>query len=236
MKNKTYMKRTMATSFALMAGCVMISAPVAQASTAKFTASSKNTSKIAIEEVEYDLDDKYEAIEIDFLSSVRLKSTATVSVKDSSGNTYKASINEHDSDDLSLDVTGLKAGKSYTVTIKGIKKSSASQYGTLTIQFSIPSSSKLRVKDVDFDADDREITFDFNNDVTYKDAKVVITNASGSKTYTTKIVEKEDDELTVRVSGLKEGNSYQYKITGVKNANASSSKTISGSFTAVDND
>ena len=236
MRNKTYLKKTMVTTFAMMAGCVMLSTPSVLASSAKFTTSTKNTSKIAIDEVDYDLKDKYEAIEIDFKSDIRLKSSSAVSVKDNSGNTYKTSIHEYDSDDLSLDVTGLKTGKTYTVTIKGIKKASASKYGTLTIKFSIPKSSNIKVKDVDFDEDDREVTFDFNKDVTYKNAKVVITNTSGSKTYTTKIVEKDEDELTVRVKGLKEGSSYKYKITGVQGVNASSSKTISGSFTAVDND
>ena len=236
MRNKSYMKKTIATSCALMASCVLLSTASVQASNAKFTASTKNTSKITLEEVEYDLKDKYEAIEFDFLSGIDLKRSATVSVEDNSGNTYKSSISDYYYDDISLDVTGLKAGKSYTVTINGIKNSSASKYGTLTIQFSIPKATGLKVKEVDYDFDDREVTFDFNKDVTYKNAKVVITNKSGTKTYTTKIVERDEDELTVRVSGLKEGRSYKYKITGVQGVNASSSKTISGSFTAVDHD
>lgn len=236
MRNKSYIKKTIATSCALMASCALLTTASVQASTAKFTASTKDTSKITVEEVEYDLKDKYEAIEFDFLSRIDLKRSATVSVKDNSGNTYKSSISDYFYDDISLDVTGLKAGKSYTVTINGIKNSSASKYGTLTIKFSIPKATGLLVKEVDFDYYDREVSFDFNKDVTYKNAKVVITNSSGSKTYTTKIVEKDADELSVRVKGLQVGKSYKYKITGVKAVGASSSKTISGSFTAIDHD
>lgn len=230
------MKKTAAIACAFMTGCILCSTTPVQAANATFTASTKDTSKITVEEVEYDLVDRYDAIEFDFLTGIQLKRSATVTVKDNSGNKYNAKISDHVYDDISLDVTGLKAGKTYTVKIKGIKQSSASKYGTLTVQFSIPKATGLKVREVDFDHDDRELSFEFNKNVNYNNVKVVITNTSGTKTYSTQMVEKDKDELTVRVNGLSVGKSYKYKITGVKAAGSSTNKTLTGSFVAIDLD
>lgn len=204
------------------------------AANAKFTTSTKTTSKISVKSVEYDYDDADDSIEIDFSTRIKLKSTAKASVKDDSGKTYKTYIEESDSNEIDLDVASLKAGKSYTVTITGIKNSTASKYGTITIKFSIPKAPKNLVKDVDFDSDDNEVTFDFYNNVNYKNTKVTITNESGTKTYKATIIEKENDELSVRVKGLKEGNTYKYTITGVTDKSSGSSKTLTGSFVALE--
>ena len=234
MLNKKFTKKLAVSSVAFMATAAVLMGTPVQAASAKFTSTTKNTTSIAIEDVDYDLDNQYEAIEFDFLSNVRLKKSATVSVKDDSKKSYKASINEHDDDDLSLNVKGLKTGKSYTVKIKGIKKSTASKYGTLTVKFSIPKS--VKVSEVDYDADDKEVTFDFNQKVTYKNAKVKITSSDGSTSYKTVIVEKDSDDLVVRVPKIKNGKTYKYVITGVKGNNDTSYTKITGSFKAIDND
>lgn len=235
MMKKTYIKNVAVGSFALMAGCLFLSTANIQAASTNYTTTTKNTSKITLEDFDYDLQDKYEAIELDFLSNISLKRNAKVTVKDSSGTSYKTTIHEVDNDDLSLDVTGLKTGKTYTIKIKGIKNSSASKYGTLKIKFSIPKAS-VSVKEVEYDAEDKEVTFDFNKNVSYQNLKVVITNTSGTKTYSTKVVEQDSNDLSVRVSGLKTGSKYCYKITGVTASGSSTSKTLSGTFTAIDND
>ncbi|MDA3731384.1 hypothetical protein PBV87_07830 [Niameybacter massiliensis] len=53
---------------------------------------------------------------------------------------------------------------------------------------------------------------------------------------TTKITEKDNDELTVRVKGLKNGNTYKYIISGVTNNDTGSNKTLTGTLIAVDED
>ncbi len=234
------MKQTLTKILAAGAAVMMITMAATPATTlaakAKFSTSTKSTTKIGVKSVNYDYTGSDDDIEIDFSSKIRLKSNAKATVKDSSGKSYKTFIEDKDSDEIDLDVANLKAGKKYTVTITGIRKSNASKYGTLTITFSIPKASTNLVKDVDYDADDREVTFDFRNRVSYKNVKVVITNTSGTKTYKTRVVEKDNDDLTVRVSGLTRGQSYKYKITGVTNTKTKSSKTLSGTFKAIDND
>ncbi|BBF43725.1 hypothetical protein lbkm_2413 [Lachnospiraceae bacterium KM106-2] len=220
----------------VMAICAMAVPVSGLAANATFTSATKNTTKINVKSVNYDYDDSDDDIEIDFSSKIRLKSSAKATVKDSSNKTYKTYIEDRDNNEIDLDVSNLKAGKKYTVTITGIKKSSASKYGTLTLTFSIPKASTALVKEVDYDIDDKEVTFDFRRNVSYKNAKVIITNTSSTKTYTTKITEKDNDELSVRVSGLTKGNTYKYKITGVTDKSTGSSKTLSGTFRAVDAD
>ena len=205
------------------------------AAKANFTSTTKGTDKIPVKSVSYDYDDADDDIDLDFSSNIKLKSNAKATVKDSSGKSYKAYIEDHDRDEVDIDVTNLKAGHKYTVTITGIKKSNASKYGTLTVNFSIPKASSANlVKDVDYDAEDREVSFDFRRRVSYKKPKVVITNTSNSKTYTTRITEKDNDELTVYVKGLKRGETYKYKITGVIDKTNNSSKTLTGTFKAID--
>ncbi|MDO5294136.1 MAG: Ig-like domain-containing protein [bacterium] len=220
----------------ITAFCTLATSTSVLAAKANFSSSTKSTTKIPVKSVNYDYDDSDDDIEIDFSSKIKLKSSAKATVKDSSGKCYTTYIEDHDNNEIDLDVNNLKAGKKYTVTISGIKKSTASKYGTLTLTFSIPKASTNLVKDVDYDVDDREVTFDFRNNVSYKNAKVVITNTSNSKAYTTRILEKDNDELSVRVSGLTKGNSYKYKITGVTSKADGSTKTLSGTFKAVDND
>lgn len=234
--NKKVKQTILAT--ALSAAMMLTAFPAASisAASASFKASTKSTSAVSVKDVEYDLNDRTENIEIEFNGKVKMTSSTKATVKDSSGKTYKTSIHDYDSDDLSLTVAGLKAGKSYTVTINKIKKSSASSYGTVTIQFKVPKKSTSLVKEVDYDRDDREVTFDFRSKVKYSNAKVKITSMDGKKTYTTKIVEKDNDELTVYVKGLKTNSKYKYTIAGVRKASESKSSTLSGSFVASDRD
>ena len=49
----------------------------------------------------------------------------------------------------------------------------------------------------------------------YSSAKVTVKDSSG-KSYTAKILEKENDGMEVRVSGLQKGNKYTVKISGVR--------------------
>lgn len=200
----------------------------------KFTTATKTTSNISVKSVEYDYDEKDDSIEIDFSTRINLNSSAKASVKDDSGKTYKTFIEESDENEIDLDVASLKADKSYTVTISGIKNETESEYGTLTVTFSIPKASTNLVEEVEFDNEDNEVSFDFSKKVKYNNPKVTITSEDGSKTYKASIIEKENDELSVRVNGLKEGNTYNYSITGITEKSSGNSKTLTGNFDALE--
>lgn len=73
------------------------------------------------------------------------------------------------------------------------------------------------------------VEVDFTRDVDYKNAKVTVKDSSGKK-YTAKITDKDDDDLTFKVSNIASGKKYTYTISGVRREGTSSYGSISGSF------
>ena len=172
-------------------------------------------------------------VEVDFSSKVKYKNVK-VSVKDNKGASYSVKINEKDNDDLTFTIKNYKAGRTYTYTISGVRKSKEKTYGKVTGKVTIPAASGTpRVKKTDYDRKDKELEFDFASDVQWKNAKVVITD--GKKNYSVRILEKDKDSIEVKVSGLKVGSKYNYKISGVRVKGTSVYQTISGTFVARDN-
>lgn len=74
------------------------------------------------------------------------------------------------------------------------------------------------------------VEVDFNSGkVQYKGAKVVVKDADGNK-LAVRILEKDSDDITFKVTGLKPGARYSYKITGVRKGGSGSFGNVSGSF------
>lgn len=87
-----------------------------------------------MKEVEYDRHDK--ELEIDFVKRVEYKNLK-VKVTDASGKSYTCKIDEKNSRELELVVKGLKAGKTYTVTISGVRPISGGSYQTISGSFRV---------------------------------------------------------------------------------------------------
>ncbi|MCQ4636144.1 hypothetical protein NE619_05345 [Anaerovorax odorimutans] len=195
--------------------------------------SAASSSAPKIEKIKYDGKGK---VEVDFYGKVKYKKVK-VTVKDTSGKKYKASIRDKDNDELEFKIKNYKKGKKYKFTIKGIKKARASKYtsvkGTVKIPAAKSSKAKIKVKDIDYDYEDQEVSFDFKTKVQWKNPKVKITDSNGNS-YSTIITDRDNDDLEVYVSGLTYGNKYNYSISGIKARGASSYTTISGSFYAID--
>lgn len=229
--NNKLVKATLASS--LCAFTLMNASTTAFAGTnATYTSSTKNTKSITVKDVEYDFDYNDQGFEIDLGTRVNWKSKVSVTVKDNKDTKYKAYITDKDSDECEIYVPNLKANRTYTITINGIKSTSSNSYGSLTIKAKVPkSANKGIVKDVDYDYNEKELDIEFKTDVTYKSPKITITSEDGSKTYSARIIEREDDECTIYVKGLKVGSTYRFKLTGVKAEGASKSTAIQGNFT-----
>ncbi len=82
---------------------------------------------VAVEEEEYDWDDR--ELDIEFRRDVVFKKDASITVTDSSGNTYTARFLEKDDDECEIRVTGLEYGETYYYTISGIRNASGDTYG-----------------------------------------------------------------------------------------------------------
>jgi len=168
-------------------------------------------------------------VEVSFKTDVKYKNLK-VEVKNKSGKKVKAKILDKDSDDLEFKITNYKPGKKYTFKLKGICKKGEKKYGTVSGSIKIPSSKgAVKVKDIEYDADDREVNFEFTGRVQWKSPKVTI--KKGSTNYVKRIVEKDNDEIEVVVKKLKRGVTYKYKITGVRKKGSKKYGTVSGTFT-----
>lgn len=114
---------------------------------------------IQVRSVEYDSSDTKNGmaeLEVKFSTRVQWKkSSAVTSIKDNTGNTYDGWIKDRDDDDCEIAIENLKAGRTYTIKIKGIKVRGTNGYRTLTLSgVKIPKgSSELRVESVEYDED-----------------------------------------------------------------------------------
>jgi len=186
--------------------------------------------KLSIEKVEYD---GYGRVEVEFVNNVTLKSSAKITAKDSSGNTYSTTILDYDHDGIEFKINSYKTGRTYTFTISGIKSEGASSYTTISGTVKIPSNA-LAIKSVEYDAEDYELCIEFNKSVTYgSNLKVTVTDSKGN-TYRTTILEKEYDEIELWVIGLTEGDTYTVKVENVKVSGGSSYTTLTKTFKAID--
>ena len=169
-------------------------------------------------------------VEVDFKKDVQYKK-AKVTVKDSSGKSYKASIKEKDEDDLTFKVSSIAAGKTYKYTISGVRSGKSGKYVSVSGTFKVPEAKKVSIKELDFDYGDKELEIEFSGKVQYKNLKVKVKDSKG-KSYTVKLREKDSDSLEVRVSGLKKNKKYTVTVSGVRPKGSGSYGSVSSSFTA----
>lgn len=180
-----------------------------------------------IKEAEYEGNGR---VEVDFKSKVKYKNVK-VTVTDSAGKTYSTKINKKDSDDLTFTINGFKKGVTYTYKISGVKKKSEKNYSQVTGKIAIPAAAAApAVKKIDYDRGDREVEFKFKTKVQWKAPKVTITD--GKVNYVTRIKERDNDEIEVKVKKLTKGKKYTYTITGVRVKGNSAYTTVTGTFTA----
>ena len=168
-------------------------------------------------------------VDVDFTKKVSYKS-AKVVVKDPNGKKMSVKIIEKDDDNISFKVSGVKPGTKYKYTISGVRVGKSGSFGKVTGSFKTPvAPTNVQIKSVKYDKSDKEIEVDFSTKVQYKNLKVTVKNSSGKK-MTVKQIEKDDDELSVKVSGMKSGK-YAIQISGVSVKGEGSYQTISKTFT-----
>lgn len=229
-------------SLSLFAGLPAFASTVEQRNVSSTTTGT--TKNIKIKEVSVDLyDDDYDwkNVEVEFTYDVRWQRDASVSVKDENGTAYSADLVDWDEDDCDIYVENLTDGHTYTFTISGIRRTNTSTYGSVSFSVEVPKESNtvssdvsVAVKEAEYDWDDRELSIEFRRDVVFKkDATITVTDSSGN-TYSARFLEKDDDECEIRVTGLEYGETYNYTITGIRNASGDTYGYASGSFRAID--
>lgn len=184
-----------------------------------------------IDDVDYEGKGK---VEVEFKGKVRY-SNSSVTVKDASGKAYTAKITDRDSDDITFRIKNYKTATTYHFTIHGIKKRGASSYSSVSGKVRIPAAGKVKVKDIEYDADDQQVEFEFKGKIKWAKPVVTITDANGTN-YALGIADRDSDSIEVDVDALTEGATYTYKITGLKNRESGDAQTLTGSFEAWDDD
>lgn len=80
-------------------------------------------------------------VEMDFYGDVQYKN-AKIVVKDTSGKKYKVSRVYKDDDEIKFTIKNYKKGKTYRVSVKGIKQWGTGGYGTASAKVKIPKAAK----------------------------------------------------------------------------------------------
>ena len=79
-------------------------------------------------------DPNYDDLEIDFATDVEYKNLK-ITVQDADGNKLSVYNIEKDPDDLDMDVEGMVAGDTYTVTISGVRVKGVGSYTSVSKTF-----------------------------------------------------------------------------------------------------
>lgn len=195
----------------------------------------KTKNEISIKEIEFDIEDSYDNLSIDFDTKVKYKKGVSVTVKDETGTNYSAKIVEKDQDDMDIYIKNLSKNHRYTIVIDGIKQKNASAYGVLTIKASLKESvlegtntTAVQIKEAEYDREDKELDIKFKNKVVCsKDITVTLTNTSG-KQIAADILEIDGDEIKVDTTGIKLPKTIEIKIEGIR----TTKETIFGDLTA----
>jgi len=90
------------------------------------------------------------------------------------------------------------------------------------------ASSAPKVKSTEFKGK-KKVEVEFKGKVEYKNTSVAVTDSSG-KSYKTVILEKDDDDIEFKVSKLKSGKKYTYKISGIRKKGTGDYTSVKGSF------
>ncbi len=90
----------------------------------------------------------------------------------------------------------------------------------------VPALASPRIKDAEYEGNGK-VEVDFRSKVNYKNVKVTVKDNKGAK-YSTKIVEKDSDDLTFVIKSFKKGRTYTYTIAGVKKTSEKNYGQVTG--------
>ncbi len=220
--------------------CALPQSALADSARLKFSAKTSGSgNKIKVKRVTYDKDTDYvdwnygrpAEIEVDFSSRVTWKRGAKVTVKDNKGKTYHAFLTDKDSDECDINIFKLKEGRTYTITINGIKRRGTTGYRKLTIKVTVPApkpkSQKVKVKKIEIDDEDNEIEISFASKVDWKrNAKISSIKDNTGKTCKGYLIDIDDDECEIYIPNMKYGRTYTIQLSGIRARGASSYGTV----------
>lgn len=91
----------------------------------------------SVEDIEYKGNGR---VEVDFHGDVRYK-RVKITVKDTKGKKYKVKSIRKDDDDIKFTIKNFKKGRTYRITIKGVKRVGTAKYGKVKGKVKIPAAA-----------------------------------------------------------------------------------------------
>ena len=169
-------------------------------------------------------------VEVHFQSAVEY-GNVRVTVRDRAGKKHCAKILDKDKDELEFRAKGLKAGKTYSVRIRGIRRKGTSKYGTAKGSFTVPRKVHgITMYETDIDPTKETVSFEFLEDVEWKSEAVSISD--GTTEYVQAIREKNSHTIKVKTGRLEAGKWYDWKISGIRRKGRTRYVTLKGRFKA----
>lgn len=97
-----------------------------------------------------------------------------------------------------------------------------------------PVAAANEIKKVEYEGNGI-VEVDFRTKVSYKNAKVTVKDPSG-KVYTTKIIDKDNDDLDFCAMKLKSNTKYTFTISGIRVGKSNKYTNVTGTFKTPKND
>ncbi len=154
-------------------------------------------------------------VNVSFKNKVVYTDNVRAVITDAQGNEIACKISKKNKNLLTVSVSGLVAGQTYTITIDGIVGKDTAEAVTITQSFvakGMKTSCKTSKPVV---SNNKFVTIKMNGSAYYKDAAVVVTDSDGN-TCDAKIVKKAKGNIKIQITGMQKGKTYTITINGVK--------------------
>lgn len=152
-------------------------------------------------------------------------------VWDPAGKGMKKKIIERHESEIEFIVGGMKPGTKYTYLIQGLRQKGCTRIRSVSGSFTVPKPiNGITVTEEDYDNEKKLASFEFLEEVEWKNPKVSIT--CGGKEHVLGIKKKTPRDIVLKVSKLTAGRTYRWKIFGIRKKGTSKYVTLSGTFKA----
>ena len=96
----------------------------------------------------------------------------------------------------------------------------------LMLLAAVPAFAACKIDEAEYEGKGK-VEVSFTSKVTYDNLKVTVKDANGKK-MKVRIIDRDDDDIEFKILKYKKGETYQYKITGIKEKGTAKSTKLSG--------
>lgn len=154
-------------------------------------------------------------VNISFKNKVTYTDALKAVIKDASGKEITCKISKKNKSLLTVSVSGLVKGETYTITIEGILGKDSKETATITKSFvakGMKTASKVGQVSVQ---NKKFVILKMKSATYYKDATVTVVDSKNTPCVA-KIVKKSRGNIKVQITGMKKGEKYSITINGVR--------------------